>query len=321
MRAKFKRTRDLFILLFAGVLALLLWRFVLGEAPEERYAGFVVADNIYLAAPGAGTVLEVPVKPGQRVSAGQTLFRMDPAGVLARLAQARARLAQSEAQLSLQSANLQKALSNKQVSATDKERTRRDYERYLQLRDSRSGAISQQDLEHAGSAASSAARLDEAAAQDVAACAAGVEAASAQVALARAEMEEILFHLGNLSPRAPVDGHIEDVMYQAGEWAALNAPVVSLLPDGGRKIRFYLPQAALEKYRPGVEILFKTDGMAAPARARVSYVAPRPEYTPPVIYSLESRHRLVFLLEALPLEDFPLVPGQPLDVMPAAPRP
>jgi HlyD family secretion protein len=322
MGVKFKSARNLFFLLLpAGALALLLWKIGPGETPEERYAGFVVADNIYLAAPAAGSVLELLVKPGQSVGAGQTLFRMDPAGVRARLEQARARLAQSEAQLSLQSANLQKAAHNKQISATDKERTRRDYERYLQLRASRSGAISQQDLEHAGNAANSAVQLDEAAAQDVAACSAGVEAAAAQVALARAEIEEILFHLGNLSPKAPVDGYIEDVMYQAGEWAALNAPVVSLLPDAGRKIRFYLPQAALGRYRPGVEILFKSDGMAAPARARINYIAPRPEYTPPVIYSLENRHRLVFLLEAAPLEDIPLIPGQPLDVTPAAPRP
>jgi HlyD family secretion protein len=52
--------------------------------------------------------------------------------------------------------------------------------------------------------------------------------------------------------------------------------------------------------------------------ARVSYVSPTAEFTPPVIYSIESRAKLVYLVEAVP-EERPerLHPGQPVDVTPA----
>ena len=50
-------------------------------------------------------------------------------------------------------------------------------------------------------------------------------------------------------------------------------------------------------------------------QARVSYVSPDPEFTPPVIYSLETRQKLVYLVEARPEGDATaLQPGQIVDV-------
>ncbi|MBL8540689.1 MAG: secretion protein HlyD, partial [Betaproteobacteria bacterium] len=53
-----------------------------------------------------------------------------------------------------------------------------------------------------------------------------------------------------------------------------------------------------------------------PVGAVVSYVAPQAEYTPPVIYSRETRSKLVFLVEArpVPADATRLKPGQPVDV-------
>ena len=57
------------------------------------------------------------------------------------------------------------------------------------------------------------------------------------------------------------------------------------------------------------------DGCKPGLTARVSYVSPDPEFTPPVIYSLETRQKLVFLIEARPEgEASPLQPGQIVDV-------
>jgi HlyD family secretion protein len=48
----------------------------------------------------------------------------------------------------------------------------------------------------------------------------------------------------------------------------------------------------------------------------VSYISPHAEYTPPVIYSQESRSKLVFMIEAVfdPGTSVNLHPGQPVDV-------
>ena len=56
--------------------------------------------------------------------------------------------------------------------------------------------------------------------------------------------------------------------------------------------------------------------MVVPAglTARVSFIAQQSEFTPPVIYSLDERAKLVFLIEALPEKPAELRVGQPVDV-------
>mgnify|MGYP007028612810 CR=1 FL=1 len=55
----------------------------------------------------------------------------------------------------------------------------------------------------------------------------------------------------------------------------------------------------------------------APLDARISYLSPKPEYTPPVLYNRENRAKLVFLVEAVFTDSAAardLHPGQPADV-------
>jgi len=53
-------------------------------------------------------------------------------------------------------------------------------------------------------------------------------------------------------------------------------------------------------------------------KATIRYVSPRPEFTPPIIFSRDSRDRLVFLVEAYPTQPAKLQPGLPVDVEPLA---
>ena len=107
------------------------------------------------------------------------------------------------------------------------------------------------------------------------------------------------------------------MFFQRGEWVAANQPVLSLLPDDRLKLRFFVPETAIAAYRLGRTVRFSCDGCPAGLTARIAFVSPRPEFTPPVIYSRETRDRLVFLVEALPAAGAPrLVPGQPVDVEP-----
>jgi HlyD family secretion protein len=50
----------------------------------------------------------------------------------------------------------------------------------------------------------------------------------------------------------------------------------------------------------------------------VSYLSPKPEYTPPVLYNRENRAKLVFMIEAVfdPGAARDLHPGQPVEVAP-----
>ena len=110
---------------------------------------------------------------------------------------------------------------------------------------------------------------------------------------------------------------VEQTFYNPGEWVPANSPVVSVLPDGKRKLRFYVPQDKVAGLKPGMSVTFSCDGCGDPRQAKISYIAPRAEFTPPVIYSERARAKLVFLVEAaLPASDKPLPPGLPVEVVP-----
>jgi HlyD family secretion protein len=56
--------------------------------------------------------------------------------------------------------------------------------------------------------------------------------------------------------------------------------------------------------------------------ATVNYVSPDPEFTPPVIYSRDTRNKLSYLIEARPdAASSALKPGQIVDVVLAGGRP
>ena len=104
------------------------------------------------------------------------------------------------------------------------------------------------------------------------------------------------------------------MFFHPGEWAPANQPILSLLPDERIKVRFFVPERERSAYRIGRTVRFACDGCAGGLTARIEFVAPRPEFTPPVIYSREARDRLVYLVEARPATR--LNPGQPVDVEP-----
>ena len=105
---------------------------------------------------------------------------------------------------------------------------------------------------------------------------------------------------------------MQDTFFVMGEWVAAGRPVVSILPPGNVKARFYVPETVLSSMTIGRPIEIRCDG-CQPIDAKVSYVSSQAEYTPPVLYSKESRSKLLFLVEAR-LSNSPLRPGQPLDV-------
>jgi HlyD family secretion protein len=143
-----------------------------------------------------------------------------------------------------------------------------------------------------------------------------VRAAEARVAQARAGVAETGARLDDMAPVAPASARVEDVFFQRGEWASANQPVVALIPDDRVYVRFFVPEAEAAAYKTGQKVRFSCDGCADDLSATIVYVSPRPEFTPPIIYSREARDRLVFMVEARPENGARLVPGLPVDVTP-----
>ncbi len=132
---------------------------------------------------------------------------------------------------------------------------------------------------------------------------------------ARAALRQAERRLTEMAPKAAVDALVEDTMGQPGDFIAAGTPVVSLLPPSKIKLRFFVPEKALAATQVGRVVSFRCDGCPGGLKARIVYVSPRAEYTPPVIYSVGSREKLVYMVEAVPIDPpVRLKPGQPIDV-------
>ena len=147
-----------------------------------------------------------------------------------------------------------------------------------------------------------------------------IAAAKAMVDQNQANLEQAKKRLDDLMPVAPEDGLIENTFYNLGEWVPAGTPVISLLPPYRVKLRFYVPQDDLAYARMGGPVSFTCDSCPPDLKAKIIYISPRSEFTPPVIYSQTARTKLVFLVEARPdPTQIKLAPGMPVTVAPLSP--
>ncbi len=139
---------------------------------------------------------------------------------------------------------------------------------------------------------------------------------SAQAALREAEARVVSSQtrLTRRKLASPVTGTVQQVFFRPGEVVAAGKPVLALLPPGNMKVRFFVPETELAKITYGDRVDVNCDACGAGIQARVSFISRSVEYTPPVIFSLEERAKLVYLVEALPTEPARLRLGQPVDV-------
>lgn len=287
--------------------------------------GYVEGEPLYLAAPVSGAVAQVYVQRGDRVQAGDRLFVVDPKQLDAQRQQAQAEVGAAEAQardarkglrpveLAVYDANIAAAEARARDAAADMRRVqplvRKGIYAPARLDDVRAA------LQTANAQVVAARRQRDAAA--LGAREGQVQAADSRVAQAQAGLSAADARLSDLAPVAPSAGRVEDVFFQPGEWSIANQPILALLPDDRIKLRFFVPEQSLAAYRVGSMVSFACDGCAKGLSAKITFISPRPEFTPPIIYSREARDRLVYLIEARPSAR--LNPGQPVDVTPLGP--
>jgi HlyD family secretion protein len=113
---------------------------------------------------------------------------------------------------------------------------------------------------------------------------------------------------------APVAGTIQQIYFREGETVQAQRPVLSIMPPGNMKLRFFVPEAELPKLAIGDMVRVTCDNCAADLTAKIYFIATQAEYTPPVIYSLEERNKLVYLIQARPSRPDSLRVGQPISV-------
>jgi HlyD family secretion protein len=291
------------------------------EAPG--FQGYLEGEYVYVAAPLAGRLDKLSVQKGARVEAGTPLFTLEQSAEVSSLHEAAERLRQSQArledlqkgqrpsELAALEARLEQARSAAELSALELERATRLHQ---------STVMSDDDFDHARLSHESDTKLvAETAAQLATARLGGradaVTAAQADVAAAQAALDRAGWSVAQKSQAAPRAALVYDTLYREGEFVPAATPVVALLPPENIKVRFFVPEAGFAALKAGDRVRVAVTGRPE-LEARISYLSPAPEYTPPVLYNRENRAKLVFMVEAVfdPAAARDLHPGQPADV-------
>jgi HlyD family secretion protein len=113
---------------------------------------------------------------------------------------------------------------------------------------------------------------------------------------------------------SPVEGMIQQIYFRPGETVPPSRPIIAVLPPGNIKVRFFIPENFLARIAIGDEVRVTCDGCMNNITAPITFISRNVEFTPPVIYSLEERSKLVYLVEARPAETQMLRVGQPVTV-------
>jgi len=295
------------------------------DRPRDAYQGYVEAELTYVASPLGGRLLSLAVERGREVAAGEVLFELESVVEAAARDEAADRLNQAGARL----ANLRKGARPTEILSIEArlaqaqsalELSSLELARYEKLYQDRAIAQSRLDqvrTRHQGdrdrvkelAAALETARLGARSDE--------ILMAEQEVEALTSRLEQATWTLEQKKQAAPLAGRVLDTFFTAGEWVPPGRPVAALLVPGNLKVRFFVPEPEFSGWRLGEEVSLACDGCPPGLAARVSFLSPQVEFTPPVIYSKETRSKLVFLLEASPDPGTPaagLHPGQPVEV-------
>ena len=295
---------------------------------EPAFQGWVEADLIFVGPDEAGRVETLAVREGDEVAAAMPLFALDAElqaadvhTAAAQVAEARARLARLESaqqrkeEVAVLEAQERRAESAVVLSTAELER--------VQTLFNRGGIASQAQLDVAkANAGRDRAALEEVRRQITVARMASrdedIAAARQSLAAAEARRGAAETKLARRRVAAPVAGTVQQVYFRPGEMVTAGKPVLAVLPPGNLKVRFFVGEAMLPKLKFGDVVNIRCDGCADALTAKVSFIARSSEFTPPVIYSLDERSKLVFMIEARTEQPERLRVGQPVTVTLAA---
>lgn len=292
---------------------------------DTRWQGYLEGEFVYVGSPIAGQLETLAIEKGQRVEAHAALFTLERSAELATQRQAAEQLAATQARLEdlrkgsrpTEIAALEAQVEQSRVSA---ELAQNDLKRIETLH--QTNVVSESDYDRVRLSHERAVRaLDQLNAQLATARLGGradaVAAAEADVRSAEAVKQKADWSVEQKSQSAPRAGLVYDTLFRQGEFVSAGSPVVALLAPELLKVRFFVPEVEFSRLKAGDEVRVSLTGRPALA-GRVSYMSPKPEYTPPVLYNRENRAKLVFMVEAIlsAADARDLHPGQPVDVSP-----
>jgi HlyD family secretion protein len=316
---------QIFATLWTALLAVLIWLGLMAPPGPASFQGYVEGEFVMVSPTVGGQLITRSVERGQQVKAGDPLFALDQADEKAARDKAAAMLSQAQDRLS----NLAKGKRQPEIAVIAAQKAQAEAQVRLaeldldrQKRLIGSAAFMKQQFDQVQATFDQqTSRVAELAAQlQVAELSLGrddeLRAAVGDVSANQAALAQAQWKLDQKSLSAPSAALVADTYFNPGEMINAGQAVVSLLPPGNIKVRFFVPQEVLAKFPIGARVSIHCDGCASDIPATVRFVSPQAEYTPPVLYNRENRNRIVFLIEARPTQTpEALRPGQPVDVV------
>lgn len=312
------------MLILAGAIAPTFLAGCTKEKQPDYLQGYVEGEYLYMAPMEAGILQTLNVAQGDTVASGTLLFTMDPTPQREARTEALHKLAQGRELLE----DAQEGMRPTEIEALDAQLKQAEAALTLALKTFERQRLLYQDkvisAEELDRARSDARQKQETVQQMRAQLATGrqgdrehqIHSAQDNVKALEAALAKTEWNLQQTSQTAPRDALVFDTYFRSGEFVPAGRPIVSLLPPENVRVRAFVPQGQVGSLATGTSATIFIDGVSEPAKGSVSFISPKAEFTPPVIYSQQMREKLSFMVEI----SFPpdvakkLNPGQPVDV-------
>jgi HlyD family secretion protein len=295
-----------------------------GDRQTNIFPGYMEADLVLVGSEQGGRVETLAVEEGDNVEPGTPIFTLESEAQEAEVAAAKSRVTEGEAHLAdakqqmqrpgeidVLEAALTQARAMLQQSTLNLNRTQQLFDKHWVAQAQLDDAVAQHDRNQAAVAEAerriAAAKLPNR--SDL------IDAAAASVEAARHSLEQAEKNLAKRKVFAPAAGTVEEVYFRPGEVVKEGQAVIALLPPGNLKVRFFVAEPVRVTLHIDQTVKVTCDGCKGELLAKISFIARDAEFTPPVIFSQEQRQKLVFLVEARPVEaTAKLTAGQPVTV-------
>ncbi|MFM7085048.1 MAG: HlyD family secretion protein [Hyphomicrobium sp.] len=318
-----KKKLLIFIILgLSGILSATFF-FFFNYSRAVGWQGWIEGYFLFVGPDEAGRLTLLNVKEGQKVQKGDRLFTVQTDLQDAELKQAEGAVEEAEARLQRAESMQQRPeeIEVLQAQATRAraaiEASKPELERAKEL--VAKGYASESRLDAARAAYNrDLAALEEVEHQihvaELKARSEDIEAAKATVMQARSRLAAAQTRRQQREVAAPETGIIQEIYYRVGEVVPSGRPIISLLPPSNLRVRFFIAERELPLLQYGTQVFVSCDGCSSSIKAEVIFISTESEFTPPVIFSLEEREKLVYRIEALPQETEDLRVGQPVTV-------
>jgi len=290
---------------------------------DTRVVGQLESDRIEITAEVSEPIVEIIVKEGQRVTAGDLLLQQDKRRILSRIRETKAALAQSKArldelvrgprkeQIAAGRANVQGATSDLEFRNAEYERAQIVFQRELASPDSLDRAKAALDRAKANL------QVQQARLQEMLNGTTIEELAQAQQAVRQfeARLSALQIDLERHAALAPVDGIVDSRLYEPGERPAIGKPMLILLSSEQPYARVYVPELLRVRVSPGTNARVYVDGLAEPLDGTVRWVSSEAAFTPYFSLTERDRGRLSYIAKVDILNaDRRLPDGVPVEV-------